>query len=58
MIKKYRLIIQDTFNKLELNKIYKIKNDRFIVNDRENAILYSITQYQLKNMFQEVDSDA
>lgn len=54
MIKKYRLIMQDTFNKLELNKIYKIKNDRFIVNDRENAVLYSITQYQLKNMFQEV----
>lgn len=54
MIKKYKLIIQDTFNKLELNKIYKIKNDRFIVNDRENAILYSITQYQLKTMFQEV----
>lgn len=58
MIKKYRLIIQDTFNKLELNKIYKIKNDRFIVNDRENVILYSITQYQLKNMFQEVDPHA
>lgn len=41
-------------NLIEFNKIYKIKNDRFIVNDRENAILYSITQYQLKNMFQEV----
>ena len=54
MMKKYKLIVQDTFNKLELNKIYKIKNDRFIVNDRENTILYSITQYQLKNMFQEV----
>ena len=57
MIKKYKLIIQDTFNKLELNKIYKIKNNRYIVNDREDAILYSITQYQLKNMFQEVDTN-
>ena len=53
-MKKYRLIIQDTFNKLELNKIYKIKNNRYIVNDKEDCILYSLPSYMIKKMFEEV----
>ena len=55
MIKKYKLIVQDTFNKLELNKIYKIKNNRYIVSDVDDTIiLYGVSSWQLKNMFEEV----
>lgn len=55
MIKKYKLIVQDTFNKLELNKIYKIKDNRYIVADVDDTIiLYGVSSWQLKNMFEEV----
>lgn len=55
MIKKYKLIVQDTSNKLELNKIYKIKNNRYIVSDVDDTIiLYGVSSWQLKNMFKEV----
>ena len=55
MIKKYKLIVQDTSNKLELNKIYKIKNNRYIVSDVDDTIiLYGVSSWQLKNMFEEV----
>lgn len=55
MIKKYKLIIQDTSNKLELNKIYKIKNNRYILSDVDDTIiLYGVSSWQLKNMFEEV----
>lgn len=58
MIKKYKLIIQDTSNKLELNKIYKIKNNRYIVSDVDDTIiLYGVSSWQLKNMFEEVQDD-
>lgn len=58
MIKKYKLIIQDTFNKLELNKIYKIKDNRYILADVDDTIiLYGVSSWQLKNMFEEVQGD-
>lgn len=58
MIKKYKLIVQDTFNKLELNKIYKIKDNRYIVADVDDTIiLYGVSSWQLKNMFEEVQDN-
>ena len=55
MIKKYKLIVQDYFKILKLNKIYKIKDDRYIVSDIDDTIrLYGITKWQLENMFEEV----
>lgn len=57
MIKEYKLIIQDTFNKLELGKTYRIKNNRYIVSDVDDTIiLYCVTQYQLNNMFKKVEN--
>ena len=55
MIEEYKLITHDTFNKLEIGKVYKIKDKRYIVNDRENCILYSITKSMLKEMFEKVE---
>lgn len=52
-MKRYRLIKQDTFNKLELNKIYNI-NDCIIYNDNKTIKMYRITKWQLNNMFKEV----
>lgn len=55
MIKEYKLIVQDYFNELELNKIYKIKDNRYIVSEVDDTIkLYSVTRWQLENMFEEV----
>lgn len=55
MIKKYKLIVNDTFNLLELNKIYKIKNNRLIVSDNDDSIiLYGLSNWMIKNMFIEV----
>ena len=56
MIKEYKLIVQDYFKELELNKVYKILDDRYIVSDNDVTIkLYCVTQWQLKNMFKEVN---
>lgn len=52
-MKQYKLIAQDTFNKLELNKIYNIKNN-WLYNENKTIKIYRITNYQLKNMFEEV----
>lgn len=52
----YKCIIQDTFNKLEVNKLYKIK-DNIIYNDAENIKLYRLTNYQLEKMFKKVTFD-
>ncbi len=52
-MKRYRLIKQDTFNKLELNKIYNI-DDYTLYNDSGTIKMYRITEWQLKNMFEEV----
>lgn len=58
-IKKFRLIAQDTFNKLELGKIYNIKNLGYgygiVSNICNEIILYSISKWQLENMFEEVN---
>lgn len=55
MIKEYKLVLQDYFNELELGKIYRIKDDRYIVSDVDDTIrLYSVTKWQLENMFEEV----
>lgn len=56
MIKEYKLIVQDHFNELELNKVYKIKDNKYIVSDvNDTIILYRITKWQLENMFKEVE---
>ena len=52
----YECIKQDTFNKLKVNKIYKIK-DNIVYNDAENIALYRLTTYQLEKMFRKVTSD-
>lgn len=52
-MKKYRCIKQDTFNKLELEKIYNIKN-YVIYNDFSNIPLFRLSRWQLENMFEEV----
>lgn len=61
-MKKYKLIKQDTFNKLEVGKIYNIKdfgNHYSIMNDAKEEYyqipLYQINQWQLDNMFEEVN---
>lgn len=63
MIKSYKLIKQDTFNKLKLGKVYLIKdfgNCFGIVNTKEEKnqiVMYQITERQLDNMFEEVKED-
>ena len=52
-MKKYKLIKQDTFNELELGKVYDIK-DKIIYNDTETIKMYRVTRWQLENMFEEV----
>ena len=52
-MKKYRCIKQDTFNKLELEKIYNI-NNYVIYNDFSNIPLFRLSRWQLENMFEEV----
>ena len=52
-MKRYKLIKQDTFNKLELNKIYNI-DDYIIYNDIETIKMYRITKWQFENLFEEV----
>lgn len=55
MLKRYKLINQDTFKKLELGKIYTLLDNKYIVNDEDQSIkIYYITKWQLKNMFKEV----
>lgn len=55
-MKKYKLIIQDTFNKLELGKVYNIK-DYILYNDDETIKMYRLSKYQLETMFEEVIED-
>lgn len=61
MIKEYELIKQDTLNQLELGKIYKIKNFKnfkaIVSNVNDSIILYHVTNWQLDNMFKEVDAN-
>lgn len=51
-MKKYKLIVQDTFNKLELDKVYNIKDN--IIYDDGVIGLYRVTSHQLDIMFEEV----
>lgn len=54
MIKEYKLVMQDYFKELELNKVYKIK-DNYIVSESDTSIrLYYVTKWQLENMFIEL----
>lgn len=53
IMKKYKCIIQDTFGKLELGRIYFIENN-WIYNNAKTIKLYYITDYMLKCMFEEV----
>ena len=46
----YECIIQDTFNKLEVGKIYYIE-DNWLYNNSKTIKLYRITSWQLKTMF-------
>ena len=46
----YECIIQDTFNKLELGKIYYIE-DNYLYNDDKTIKLYRIDTWQLNTMF-------
>ena len=46
----YECINQDSFNKLEVGKIYYIE-DNCLYNDAKTIKLYRITSWQLKNMF-------
>lgn len=56
MIKEYKLIIQDTFKNLKLNKIYKIKDNKYIVSDVDDTIiLYGVTKWQLENIFELIE---
>lgn len=61
MVKRYKLIKQDTLKKLKLGKIYLIKDfeNRYgIVNTAEEkyqVVIYIINEWQLKNMFEEVN---
>ena len=63
MVKSYKLIKQDTTNKLKLGKVYLIKefeNCFGIVNTKEEKyqiVMYIITEWQLNNMFEEVKED-
>lgn len=52
-MKQYKLIVQDTFNELELGKIYNIM-DYVIYNDDKTTKLYRLTKHQLEIMFKEV----
>lgn len=52
-MKRYKLIKQDTFNELELGKVYNIK-DNIIYNDKGTVKMYRVTRWQLENMFEEV----
>ena len=61
MVKRYKLIKQDTLKKLKLGKIYLIKDfgNRYgIVNtieEKYQVVIYIINEWQLKNMFEEVN---
>lgn len=46
----YECITQDTFNKLEVGKIYYIE-DNWLYNDAKTIKLYRITSWQLNTMF-------
>ena len=46
----YECINQDTFNKLEVGKIYYIE-DHWLYNGAKTIKLYHITKWQLENMF-------
>ena len=52
-MKKYKLIKQDAFNKVELGKVYNIK-DNIIYNDTNTIKMFRVTRWQLENMFEEV----
>ena len=46
----YECIKQDTFNNLEIGRIYYIEN-KWLYNKAKTIKLYYITKWQLKNMF-------
>ena len=50
MIMYYECIKQDTFNNLELGRIYYIENN-WLYNNAKTIKLYYITKWQLENMF-------
>lgn len=50
---KYKCIMQDTFGKLELGRIYFIE-DNWLYNNAKTIKIYYITNYMLNCMFEEV----
>lgn len=52
-MEKYKCIIQDTFGKLEVGRIYYIENN-WLYNNAKTIRLYYITDYMLNCMFEEV----
>ena len=53
-MKKYKCIMQDTFRKLEIGKIYYIE-DNWLYNNAKTIKMYRVTGYILKNMFKECE---
>ena len=49
----YKCIKQDTFDKLEVGKVYYIE-DNWLYTDNKVFRLYYINDYMLKSMFEEV----
>ena len=54
IMKKYKCIMQDTFRKLEIGKIYYIE-DNWLYNNAKTIKMYRVTGYILKNMFKECE---
>ena len=52
----YKCITQDTFNKLEVGKIYYIE-DNWLYNNAKTIKIYRITNWQLDNMFKLKDKE-
>ena len=56
IMKKYKCIIQDTFGKLEVGKIYYIE-DNWLYNNAKTIKIYRVNDYMLKCMFEEVQNE-
>lgn len=52
----YKCVVPDCFGKLEIGKVYYIK-DNWLYTDDKMFILYYITDYMLNTMFEEVRDD-
>ena len=52
-MKKYKLILQDTFKHLILNEIYFINDSKLYDKNKQNTG-FILSQWQIKNMFQKI----